>query len=221
MSLLPKSKPKITFEDVEQKRRAFSAALKEFAAAKGRYHNPAPELPAAKLTGCEVLPNRFAILDRLPKGSVVAEVGVDKGDFSQEILTRCQPERLHLFDMDMTRLTNPAVLGAIAQRGSTVKTHAGDSSTNMNKVPDGYFDVIYIDGDHAYAGVKRDIEAAVPKLKPQGVLIFNDYTVWSATSMFHCGVARAVHEFCRDNPWKFRYIALQTMMYNDVMLVRE
>lgn len=221
MSLLPKKKPKITFEDVEKTRRAFSAALKEFAAQKGRYHNPAPELPASKLVGCEVLPNRFAILDRLPKGGVMAEVGVDRGDFSQEILTRCQPEKLHLFDMDMSRLVNKDVLGAVAQRGSVVKTHAGDSSTNMSKVPDGYFDAIYIDGDHAYEGVKRDIMAAVPKLKPQGVLIFNDYAVWSATSMFHCGVARAVHEFCRDNPWKLRYIALQSMMYNDVMLVRE
>lgn len=221
MSLLPSKKPKITFEDVEQKRRAFAATLKEFTAQKGRYHHPAPELSPSKLTGCEVLPNRFAILDRLPKGGVIAEVGVDRGDFSWEIMKRCQPEKLHLFDMDLSRLTNPVVLEAIARVGSTVKTHPGDSSANMSKVPDGYFDVIYIDGDHAYEGVKRDIEASVPKLKPQGVLIFNDYTVWSATSMFHCGVARAVHEFCRDNPWKFRYIALQTMMYNDVMLVRE
>lgn len=220
MSLLPKKKPKITFEDVEKTRRAFSAALKEFAAQKGRYHNPAPELPAEKLAGCEVLPNRLALLDKMPKGGAWAEVGVDRGDFSLEILTRCKPDKLHLFDLDLTRLTNKAVLTAIAERGSPVKTHAGDSATNLRKVPDGYFDVIYIDGDHAYEGVKRDIEAAVPKLKPEGVLVFNDYAVWSATSMFHCGVARAVHEFVRDNPWKLRYIALQTMMYNDVMLVR-
>lgn len=220
MSILPKKKPKITFEDVEMKRRAFATALKEFAAQKGRYHNPAPELPAEKLAGCEVLPNRLMILDRLPKGAVIAEVGVDRGDFSLEILKRCTPQRLHLFDLDMTRLTNSAVLNAIAERGSAVKTHAGDSATNLRKVPDSYFDVIYIDGDHSYDGVKRDIEAAVPKLKADGVLIFNDYAVWSSTTMYHCGVARAVHEFVRENPWKFRYLALQSMMYNDVMLVR-
>lgn len=221
MSLLPAKPPKITFEDVEQKRRAFAATLKTFTSQKGRYHHPAPELPAAKLLGCEVLPNRLALLDRLPKGAVIAEIGVDRGDFSLEILRRCAPEKLHLFDMDMTRLQNRDVLEVIAQRASPVKLHAGDSSTNLRKVPDGYFDVIYIDADHAYEGVKRDIDAAVPKLKPQGVLIFNDYCVWSATSMFHCGVARAVHEFCLGNPWKLRYIALQPMMYNDVMLVRE
>lgn len=220
MSLLPADKPKITFEDVEQKRRAFSATLKEFTAQKGRYHHPAPELPAEKLVGCEVLPNRLALLDRLPKGGVIAEVGVDRGDFSLEILNRCKPEKLHLFDMDLPRMTNKSILDAMAQRGSPVKAHAGDSSASLSKIPDGYFDAIYIDGDHSYEGVKRDIEAAVPKLKPEGVLIFNDYSVWSAATMFHCGVARAVHEFCIANPWKFRYIALQTMMYNDVMLVR-
>ncbi|MFN3825417.1 MAG: class I SAM-dependent methyltransferase [Pseudorhodobacter sp.] len=220
MSLLPENTPEITFEDVEQKRRAFAAALRGFRAQKGRYHHPAPELPAEKLAGCELLPNRLALIDRVRTGGVMAEVGVDRGDFSLEILMRCQPEKLHLFDMDMTRLTNPAILDAIAERGGRVKTHAGDSSTNLRKMPDGYFDMIYIDGDHAYEGVKRDIEAAVPKLKAEGVLIFNDYAVWSAATMFHCGVARAVHEFVRDNPWKFRYLALQPMMYNDVMLVR-
>ena len=73
----------------------------------------------------------------------------------------------------------------------------------------------------AIQAVTNGVKAAVAKVKPDGVLIFNDYTVWSATSMYHCGVARAVHEFCLENPWKFRYLALQWMMYNDVMLVRE
>lgn len=220
MSVAPKKTPTITYEEVEEKRRAFAKAVKQFTDQKGRYHNRAPELPAEKLAGCEVLPNRLALLDLLPKGGNYAEIGVDRGDFSQEILTRCRPDRLHLFDIDTTRLTNTAVLNALAERGSPVKIHAGDSSTNMGKVPDGYFDVIYIDGDHAYEGVRRDIAASVPKLKPEGVLVFNDYCVWSPTSMTHCGVARAVHEFVCDNPWKLRYIALQSMMYNDVMIVR-
>lgn len=214
------TKKKITFEDVEKRRRAFAVAIREFTAQGKIYHNRAPELPADKLSGCEVLPNRLAILDRLPKGGVIAEVGVDTGNFSFEILDRCDPAKLHLFDLDMTRLTNLAVLNSIAQSGSSIKTHAGDSGVNIPKMPDGYFDVVYIDGDHGYEGVKRDIKVVLPKLKANGVLIFNDYTVWSAATMQHCGVARAVHEFVRDNPWKLRYIALQSMMYNDVMLVR-
>ncbi len=213
--------PKITYEQVEQKRRAFSQALRQFRQAKGRYHNPAPELPAAKLEGCEVLPNRLMLLDKVAQGGVMAEVGVDRGDFSLQILTRCKPDKLHLFDIDMSRLVNPEVRAELASEGSRLKTHVGDSSTNLRKLPDAYFDMVYIDGDHDYRGVVRDIEAVLPKVKPTGILIFNDYTVWSPTSMYHCGVARAVNELCIAHPWKFRYMSLQSMMYNDVMLVPE
>jgi len=214
-------KPEITYEAVEQKRRAFSNALKGFRSAGGRYHHPAAELPSTKLEGCEVLTNRLALIDCLEKGGVIAEIGVDRGDFSFELLNRCSPIKLHLFDMDIGRLANPNILKELDSGSSRVKTHVGDSGLTMSRMPDSYFDAIYIDGDHRYEGVKRDIEASVPKLKHDGVLIFNDYSVWSPSTMFHCGVARAVHEFCLKNPWKFRYIALQPMMYNDVMLVRE
>lgn len=210
-----------TFEDVERRRRAFAKALREFRAAKGRYYNPAPELPAAKLEGCEVLPNRMMLLDRVAPGGVMAEIGVDRGDFSLQILNRCKPERLHLFDMDFNRVANPDIIAELDREDGRLEFHVGDSSSQLATMPDASFDMIYIDGDHKYEGVKKDISVAVEKVKPGGVLIFNDYTVWSVVSMFHCGVARAVHELCLTSPWKFRYLALQTMMYNDVMLVRE
>lgn len=219
--------PKITLQEVEEKRRAFAKALRDFTADKGRYHDRAPELPAAKLADCRVLPSRYALLDLVPEGGVIAEIGVDRGDFSEQIVIRCKPAMLHLFDIDSSRVQNPVIRAAIGtQTGAgrpdvQILMHEGDSSTNMQRMRDASFDMIYIDGDHRYEGVMRDIAAAVPKLRPGGVLIFNDYAVWSPVGMDHCGVARAVHEFCSDNPWKFRYIALQSMMYNDVMLVRE
>lgn len=38
------------------------------------------------------------------------------------------------------------------------------------------YDVIFIDGDHSYAGVKRDFEACRTLLSPGGLLLFHD--VW-------------------------------------------
>ncbi|MDT8326464.1 MAG: class I SAM-dependent methyltransferase [Roseovarius sp.] len=151
----------------------------------------------------------------------MAEIGVDRGDFSLEILTRCNPEKLHLFDIDISRLVNPTIRDELSSGSNRIKTHVGDSSSIMKKMPDEYFDMVYIDGDHEYSGVVKDIEATLPKMKKGGAIIFNDYAVWSATSMFHCGVARAVNEMCLAHPWKFRYLALQTMMYNDVMVIRD
>lgn len=215
------SPPKITFEDVEIKRRAFARAVREFTAQGGRYHQRAPDLAPEKLAGCEVLASRMHLLDRLPKGGNYAEIGVDRGDFSAQILRRCQPDRLHLFDIDLSRLDNAETLAALGAGGGRAQTHGGDSAALMAQMPDGYFDLVYIDGDHEYDGVVRDIQATLPKLKPTGAMVFNDYSVWSPVTVMHCGVARAVHEFTRDNPWRFRFIALQSMMYNDVMLVRE
>lgn len=39
----------------------------------------------------------------------------------------------------------------------------------------GYFDFIFIDGDHSYESVKQDIEMWLPKLKEDGVLAGDDY----------------------------------------------
>jgi predicted O-methyltransferase YrrM len=36
-------------------------------------------------------------------------------------------------------------------------------------------DAILIDGDHSYAGVKRDLELYFPLLRPGGVIVVHDY----------------------------------------------
>ncbi len=51
------------------------------------------------------------------------------------------------------------------------------------------YDLIYIDGDHTYEGVKADIELAYPLLKAGGVMIFDDY------NNTDFGVRQAVDEY--------------------------
>ncbi len=66
----------------------------------------------------------------------------------------------------------------------------GDSSTLMSKLKDKY-DYIYIDGDHTYEGVKKDLWAAPQLLKKGGVIICDDYG--NAQS-----IRDAVAEFCEE-----------------------
>ena len=52
---------------------------------------------------------------------------------------------------------------------------------------DGSVDIVYIDANHTYEEVKKDIEAWLPKVKKGGIISGHDYGGWE-------GVTRAVNE---------------------------
>merc|ERR1711924_247319 len=56
----------------------------------------------------------------------------------------------------------------------------------------GFLDLVFIDGDHRYEAVLKDLHAWWPTLKEDGILAGHDYTV------NHPGVAQAVHEFAAE-----------------------
>lgn len=102
----------------------------------------------------------------------------------------------------------------------SVVLHEDDSARALAAFPDAYFDWIYIDGDHSYAGVKRDIEQAKKKVKQDGTLVFNDYIFWSHAELMEYGVIQAINEFCLDEDWGLHYLALESQMYCDVAIRR-
>lgn len=66
--------------------------------------------------------------------------------------------------------------------------------------PDEYFDLIYIDADHAYEACLKDIEDWYPKVKKGRFLIGDDYvdTIAPKTGV-KFGVIKAVNQFARIN----------------------
>jgi hypothetical protein len=101
-----------------------------------------------------------------------------------------------------------------------VVLHEGDSADELAKVPDNYFDWIYIDGDHSYEGVRRDIAVAKHKLQPDGILALNDYTNWSIWELLPYGVLRAVNELCVQERWEMLFYCMDTNNYCDVAVRR-
>jgi hypothetical protein len=179
----------------------------------------APTLEPKHVQHCRVLPSReFMVRECLRKNAVVAEVGTYRGRFAHVIVSGAQPRELHLIDRDLGFLEREPLEDAIA--AGRVRLHEGDSAVALASFSDSYFDWIYIDADHTYTGVKRDIEQAKVKLKPDGLLLFNDYIFWSHAELMQYGVVHAVNELCMNDGWELRYFALDAQMYCDVAVAR-
>ena len=80
----------------------------------------------------------------------------------------------------------------------------------MNSIEDGEISVIYIDADHSYEGVKRDLALARKKVKKGGWICGHDYLINGerATRLYKFGVRSAVDEFCRTNGLYIKYLAM-------------
>lgn len=176
---------------------------------------PPKRLEARHLSRAVLLPHRNEILTHMPKNGVVCEVGTRQGHFARKIVDVTQPTKLHLIDRDWSRFERASFANDL--KSGRIVTHDIDSSEGLLSFDDGTFDWIYIDADHSYTSVKKDIEAAAPKLKKGGYIIFNDYIGWTRQGGRY-GVIRAVNEFCVANDWRVEFLALSKGGYNDIVL---
>jgi|SRR5215510_1400136 len=181
------------------------------------YFRPAPRLGWKHLGRCRVVPDRTELLRTcLPSRKIVAEVGADKGDFTERILALSDPSELHVVDKTLKNFRRDRFAVAI-ERG-TVQLHEADSVDALRRFSDAHFDWIYIDADHSYEGVRRDLGMAKTKVKRDGLLVVNDYVFWSHRELMAYGVVQAVNELCLTEDWELLYLALHPEMYGDVVL---
>lgn len=164
--------------------------------------------------------HRQFLLDLLPKKSVGAEIGVLAGNFARQILDSISPKELHLIDPwehQTSNLYEDAWYGGRAKGGQTdmdelysnvmkrfkrnmqrgqVKIHRGYSTDVLQQFRDQFFDWIYIDGNHLYEYVKKDLEWSLRKVKVGGYITGDDY---AEGGWWKDGVKKAVDEFA-GNP---------------------
>jgi predicted O-methyltransferase YrrM len=70
-----------------------------------------------------------------------------------------------------------------------INTIIGDSTKVHEQFENESLDFVFIDGDHSYKGVKKDLAGWFPKIKKGGIMAGHDYNELS------CGVRQAVDEF--------------------------
>lgn len=172
-------------------------------------------LRQSQVASAKVFADRYTYIASLPHGGVGAEVGVKEGNFSSFILENARPTRLHLICQSITRYK-------VRERyadNPRVECHEGDSATLLATFPDAYFDWIYLDAGHAYRNVSADLRAATPKLKPNGLLVFNDYVLYSYKEGHFYGVVSAVNELCNVG-WTVEAFCFSPNMHCDIAVRR-
>jgi len=134
------------------------------------------------------------------------EIGVLHGKNAERILKTLSIQKLYLIDpyelyievsgeLSDTRNALQECKKKVSKFGEKVKFIIKKSSEAVNEIPDD-LDFVYIDGNHAYEFVKKDIELYYPKIKTGGVLGGHDFALSTK------GVFKAVMEFVTDNELK-------------------
>lgn len=173
---------------------------------------PKYNLEAKHLKNLKGIVNRKELLKLLPKNGIVAEIGVDEGHFTKEILEFNSPNKLHLIDVWNTDRYHQ---GKREQVEITFKNeiekekvvlNLGFSTEVVQDFPDGYFDWVYIDTTHCYKNTLQELEMYSVKIKPGGFLAGHDFIIGNWKGLVKYGVIEAVYEFCIKNNWELIYL---------------
>lgn len=158
---------------------------------------------------------------------IVAEIGVFRGDFAEDLLTLCPNiTKLHLVD-----IWTPGQVYSGNQDGNNVEVYDGldnyqyvqtrfvnnprvsihhmSSELFFPTLQDKSLDAVYIDSSHTYEGTKTELEFALAKVKPGGWIMGHDYMITNKCQhAWKFGVRDAVDEFMVRHNLKMEAIAM-------------
>ena len=138
------------------------------------------------------------------------EVGIEYGFHAKEILDNTEVDQLYLVD-PMRYYENDLFANTIMNNGGfetlfkNIKIHLKNYesrytwfrcpslSVTNEQIPDDSVDAVFIDGDHSYDAVSKDLPFWWNKLRTGGWLLGDDY------ASCHPGTTEAVNEFALNN----------------------
>lgn len=114
------------------------------------------------------------------------EVGVDTGKSTFYLLDNIPTLNIIAIDTNIKKFYNNEVKNRYGDRLVPIQ---GYSYAVADQIPDNSVDIVFIDADHSYESVKKDILSYTPKLKSNGWLTGHDID--------YPGVNKAVKELIR------------------------
>ena len=201
------------------KRRIARKILDQEEASRLRKESSLPKAVLEKkhVANCRLLLNRQELLEELPKGGIIAELGVDDGDFSQRIFDTNQPKVLHLVDKwSGVRYHEGKYLAVNEKFGKEIENgqvviHRKLSTEAAEVFADESLDWVYIDTSHSYEVTRDELLVYSKKVKPGGIMAGHDYSMGNWVKTFRYGVIEAVHEFCVNHGWELIYLTVDPL----------
>lgn len=162
---------------------------------------------------------------------LVAEVGVERGLNAVEMVQYLNLNKLYLID-DYLPYTD--YLGGFCPQDIQDKVYSWmferlipyldkivlvtrSSIFASTLFPDGFFDFVYIDGNHNYESVKQDMSAWFPKVKKGGLMGGHDFDI---RNIVRQDVAEAVKDFCKENNLEYMIFPYELPAYNDWGIIK-
>jgi predicted O-methyltransferase YrrM len=138
--------------------------------------------------------------------ATIVEIGRFKGGSTLVFATAKHPEAT-LLSFDLAGERGPGIDGeeVDAEIASTLARFDRDAGVHLVRAnsrsaqhPEGGCDLLFIDGDHSYEGVRADYEHWRDALRPRAHLLFHDAAHPERYAAVSPGVARAVEEIERS-----------------------
>ena len=154
------------------------------------------------------------LLRSLGLNGIGIEIGVATGKYSKTLLDSTDLKTIYLLDSwkhysetEYKDASNKKqekqdefykmVCGMAKPYGDRAKIIRGDCTVVVNDFEDEFFDFLYIDANHMYNAIYRDLRQWYPKSKKGGVFSGHDY-MNRCNYVGECGVKKAVDEFCDE-----------------------
>jgi predicted O-methyltransferase YrrM len=118
---------------------------------------------------------------------IMIEVGIDTGKTTFFLLDNIPDLKIYAIDTDISKFYTKNIKEKYGERLIPMQGYSYDMA---DKLPNNFADIVFIDADHSYNAVKKDILKYTPKLKVNGLLTGHDID--------YPGVNRAVSEMISE-----------------------
>lgn len=194
-----------------------------------KYPNyPQNLLDEKNIKNCRLISTREKMLEYFSNESVcwkMAEIGVAYGDFSEQIISICNPKKLYLVDawegdryekglFEVKRRLKSQI------EKNIVEIRKGYSTDQLEYFEDEELDWVYIDTIHDYETTCNELELCHRKVKRNGFICGHDYTKYNVYSKMNYGVYDAVNNFMIKYGYELSYLTMEADGLHSFCLTR-